>query len=145
LRIIRGNPRKHPINTAEPQAPPSPADPPPDLEGEALRMWNETAPKLIAAGLLTTLDREMWTRYCITWELWKRNKTLVLKHGDLIKHASGHVAQSPAYIQYKSLGAELSRIEQQFGMTPASRSQVVLQSNPADDPFDSFVKGRGTG
>jgi P27 family predicted phage terminase small subunit len=145
MRIVTGNASKVPINEHEPTAPPSATDAPEWLDGKALEKWNETAPRLIQAGLLTALDREMWIRYCVTWELWWTNKELVRQRGDLYKTKSGHIQQSPAYTQMRALSHDLARMEQQFGMTPAARSQINLHPSTDDDPLAAFVKKRGAG
>ena len=41
---------------------------------------------------------------------------------------------APWTTQYRTLGRELLRYEQEFGLTPSSRSQVTIHGNKDDDP-----------
>ena len=45
---------------------------------------------------------------------------------------------APWTTQYRTLGRELLRYEQEFGLTPSSRSQVTIHGNKDDDPLERF-------
>jgi hypothetical protein len=56
LKLITGNPGKHPLNKNEPN-PKREIPPCPDfLQGEARKTWHKVAKKLFRIGLLTELD-----------------------------------------------------------------------------------------
>jgi P27 family predicted phage terminase small subunit len=146
--VLRGNPRDKPLNTAEPPAPDDDGMPDPILTGDALAKWYETVPVLRDMGVWSRADRATWVRYCVLYETFVRNKRLVDEHGDVMRmttqNGTPYLQVSPYSTQMFAAAKEMLRIEQQFGLTPASRSQVKLAPKVEDDPFESFVKSRGS-
>lgn len=149
LRYIRGNPSIHPLNSDEPT--PDLIDPgidPPEwLEGVALKKWHQVVPVLSEMRVMTVADVEPVARYCALWEQWKRNYDAVRAGLDVIrfKDKAGevkHLQVSPYASQMTKLAGLLLRIEQEFGLTPSSRSQVTIHANRDDDPLAAFVAER---
>lgn len=159
LKYIRGNPSKGKLNDKEPT---------PDLVDEdvmapshvaevplALQKWQYAAPILQRMKLLTEADVESLARYCLLWAKWKLAYDKSLQLGDEITHFEPDPNRTdgklrikwtqvaPWTTQYKSLGRDLLRLEQEFGLTPASRSQVTIHANTNDDPLAAFVQKRG--
>jgi P27 family predicted phage terminase small subunit len=149
VRYVRGDPSKEGFSANEPKPLPASLSPPDDLEGVALDKWMDTVPKLQAMGVFTEADRGTWHRYCIEFALWKRNVEMVNKYGDVMRFkpkAEGeapYMQVSPFATQMMKLAASLLRIEQQFGLTPSSRSQVQIHRGAEDDPFETFIATRG--
>lgn len=73
---------------------------------------------------------------------------MVDEHGDVMhlttQSGAPYLQVSPYSTQMFAAAKEMLRIEQQFGLTPASRSQVKLAPKVEDDPFESFVARRGS-
>ena len=46
-------------------------------------------------------------------------------------------------VDEKNLATDLRRLQQEFGLTPSSRSQVTIHASPDEDPVAAFVKKRG--
>jgi P27 family predicted phage terminase small subunit len=149
LKYIRGNPSKGTLNPSEPTPDLAAPDiePPAWLEGQALQKWQTTVPVLAAMRVLTLADTETLARYCAIWEQWKRNYDAVKAGLDVIrfKDSTGeikHIQVSPYASQMTKLAAILLRIEQEFGLTPSSRSQVTIHADRHDDPLSSFIEER---
>jgi P27 family predicted phage terminase small subunit len=158
IKYIRGNPGKRSLNGSEP-TPEEIAEnfPPPSyLSGDGLEKWNSVIPILISMRVMTEADTETIGRYCAIWAEWKKNYEMVKKNGDVLtiweadpndptgkKQRVKYMQPTPYATQMKSLATVLLRIEQEFGLTPSSRSQVSIHGRTEDDPLASFVKERG--
>lgn len=157
IKYIRGNPSKTPLNGAEPTPDllPEGVAPPSWLEGLALQKWNEAAPVLSRMRVLTEADVETLARYCAMWERWKMAYDRCKSLGDEITHLEPdpnrtdgklrikYTQVAPWASQMKNIGRDLLRIEQEFGLTPSSRSQVSIHASRADDPLVAFIASRG--
>jgi P27 family predicted phage terminase small subunit len=152
---LRGNPSKKTLNDNEPT--PDLLDdlePPGDLPPRAKEKYHEAARVLRDMRVLTEADQELLVRYCRLWERFMMNYEKSLQMGDEItklevdptrtdgrmRIKSSQVA--PWATQYRTLGRELLRMEQEFGLTPSSRSQVTIHANKADDPISAFISKR---
>lgn len=92
----------------------------------AVAVWDDIAPKLRASKLLTIVDVEAVCQMCIAIAQYRQATTELnmnfLHHGQKgISLNQLMVAQSMAFKQANAL-------MQQFGMTPAARARVVVNS-----------------
>lgn len=156
LKYVRGNPRKESLPTDEPT--PDLAEegifPPENIPQRAKDKWFEAATVLRKMRVLTEADLFSLERYAMMWERFIVNYEKSLQVGDDVTHweidpnrtdgrlriKSSQVA--PWATQYRTLARELLRMEQEFGLTPSSRSQVTIHSNREDDPLKAFAKSR---
>lgn len=150
LRLLEGNPSGKPINDAEPRPVALPTlDPPDDLGPIARDVWAHNAKELDRLGLLTTIDREAFYRYCWTAERWHLARQKVESMGTVIPRMSPDgktlisLIQNPYWFIERSYSQELSRFEQAFGMTPSARTRFRIEGGtggggaiPDADPFD---------
>jgi P27 family predicted phage terminase small subunit len=108
--------------------------------------------------VMTEADIEAIGRYCAMWAEWKKNYEMVKRNGDVLtiwesdpsdptgkKQRVKYMQPTPYATQMKSLATLLLRIEQEFGLTPSSRSQVTIHGRTEDDPLASFVQERSRG
>ena len=159
LKYIRGNPSKEALNTAEPTPALVAADfpPPKVLEGKAVEVWADTVPKLSRMRVLTDADVPTLTRYCIETVLYLACYEKVKSAGEEYIHwePDPNRTDGKLRIKYTQVAPWASqmhkhhmamlRIEQEFGMTPSSRSQVTTNGSQQDDPLAAFVKKRSGG
>jgi P27 family predicted phage terminase small subunit len=101
------------------------------ISDEAKHAWRYILPKLERMGVLSRIDRNALTRYCQLWGRWKQAELFIAKHGDTypIKDESGKIKclqQFPQVSIAHQLAAQLTRLEQEFGMTPSARSRIPL-------------------
>lgn len=126
-------------NKAEPEPEPSDLSPPDWIRAEATEAWEQIAPQLAAAGCLARIDEHALARYCQLWARWKAAEQYLQAHGETypIRNAKGevkYIQQVPQVGIASSLSQQLTRLEQEFGMTPSSRSRIqVPTSKPATD------------
>jgi P27 family predicted phage terminase small subunit len=140
LRIMRGNPGKRPLPADEPSPPPLEVTrPPPEwLDDEAQTEWRRIAPMLARNGLLTEVDLDALTAYCLAWCTWKKANRAISQFGMVIKAKNGYVMQSPYIPIANKAMATMKGLMLEFGMTPSSRSRVsksdgaLAPSNPLE-------------
>lgn len=113
------------------------------LDAEAKAAWRQLVPQLDAMRVLTRIDGNALTRYCQLWARWKKAELFVQKHGDTypLKDESGRIKclmQFPQVAIANKLAAQLTRLEQEFGMTPSARTRIqVPVAPPVRDPEKS--------
>lgn len=144
LKLLEGTPGgRHKLTPNEPRPEKlSGSRPPKQLSKEAKAVWRILAPKLETLGLLTTIDQNALLRYCDAFIRWLQAKDFLDKNGfqyeifceqtpEDIKEGKApkikYMAQYPHVSIYMQLTKELTRLEQQFGMTPAARSSINVK------------------
>jgi len=137
LKIIDGNAGKRALNHQEP-APDYLQDltPPQHLSARAADVWNELAPQLRKARLLTELDK-MKLEMCCDAIAQYRDATRRCAESPLAKHAeNGGDSLSPwALVQSMSFKRANSLLSE-FGGSPAARTRLIV--NPQEELFDSL-------
>src|SRR5690348_16444012 len=130
VKILTGNPGKHPLNMHEPQPEPLVPDCPPELGPVARREWERMVAELSKLRILTALDRAALAAYCAAYALWAEATEAIQKYGTMVKSPSGYPIQSP-YVSIANRQAEIMmRIASEFGFTPASRSRISTRAQP---------------
>jgi P27 family predicted phage terminase small subunit len=141
--MLKGNPGKKAINSGEPTPEAVPADfpPPAMLDGKAVDVWREMVERLSSMRVLTQADIPVLTRYCIEATLYLACYEKVKIAGEEYTHwepdpnrTDGklrikYTQVAPWATQMARHHAAMLRIEQEFGMTPSSRSQVSVHGS----------------
>jgi P27 family predicted phage terminase small subunit len=86
--------------------------------------------------LLTRIDRGMLAAYCQANALWVEAVASIGRYGTMVKSPNGYPMQNK---QVEIMG----RIAAEFGMTPSSRSRIRIGEKAPEDPFETFLQGRG--
>ena len=105
------------------------------LSNRAKITWRQVVKRLTTAGILTELDGNALARYCDAFVRWREAADWLEKKGTVYttKYETGKtkgIRQFPQVAQYHQFGQTLLRLEQEFGMTPSSRSRI---SAPTDN------------
>jgi P27 family predicted phage terminase small subunit len=124
VKRARGNPGKRALPRLEVQPPAGVPECPPQVTGHARAEWDRIVPELLAAGLLTKLDRAALVGYCIAWGQWSEALDALRTHGTLVKSPSGYPMQSPYVAISNKAFEQWTRMLTEFGMSPSSRSRV---------------------
>lgn len=157
VHMLRGNPSK--LSEGElggdgvripVQIPACPSHLGPDARAE----WKRITPHLLAAGIITELDRAALAAYCQAWGEWAvlERKVKELMFGDQGRGADALVDVTPSGYKQVSAMAQardraldrMLRFAKEFGLTPASRiastagQQLPLPGVP-DDPMENFL------
>jgi P27 family predicted phage terminase small subunit len=153
ISLLKGNPGKKPLNTGEPTSDPvdESMPPPPELAGKAADVWRDMVVRLARMRVLTEADIPTLVRYCIEASLYFECYEKVKLGGEQYTiwepdpHQPGKVRikytqVAPWATQMQRHHAAMLRIEQEFGMTPSSRSQVSL--NGSSSPTSPLAQWR---
>lgn len=136
---------------AEQRAAPQPGrgipEMPAGMDPAARAIWRRLAPALDEMGVLTTNDGDLLGRYCVTLARWRKAARVLQTKGETYDTLStkGHplVKPRPEVNIVRSLGIELLKIEDRFGMSPTARSRLNVnaifqaskrQPSPEDKP-----------
>ena len=143
---LRGTFKKH-RSRNEPQPENTPPDCPDWLDDQAKEAWAQLIPQLQHMGVLSRIDGNALTRYCQFWSRWKKAELFLQKNGECypLKDESGKVKclqQFPQVAIASKLGAQLTRLEAEFGMTPSSRSRIQSSNDDdaEEDPLAEFLR-----
>ena len=134
-------------NKNEPQPEASDLTPPEWISEEAKLVWAEVAPQLEHQGCLKRIDEKTLTRYCVDWVRWKTAVLFIERHGETypIKDGQGNVKyiqQLPQVAIASKLAQQLTRLEQEFGMTPSARTRIDVEiPKPETDKGRFFRPG----
>lgn len=158
IKYIRGNPSKEALNADEPTPDILPQDfpAPRDLEGKAKEVWHDCVGVLSRMKVLTEADVPTLKRYCIATALYLACYEKVKIAGEEYTHwePDPNRTDGKMRIKYTQVApwatqmyrhhSVMLRIEQEFGMTPSSRSQVKTHGSRVEaDPIAAFVAKRG--
>jgi P27 family predicted phage terminase small subunit len=101
-----------------------------DKDGKAV--WKQLVSMLADLGVLANTDGNALARYCRLWGRWKQADAFIQKYGETypLKDNDGKVKcfqQHPQVGIVNKLSASLLKLEQEFGLTPASRSRINVE------------------
>lgn len=147
LKVLEGNPGKRKINTDIPQAPNDLPEPPPELCADALAEWHRMLPGLAAMGVLSSVDRGVFSAYCQAWGRWvSAERTLramaekdQVTKGLLIKTSNGNFIQNPLVGIANKSASDYVRFAAELGLSPSARSRINM--NPGGPPTGSKFDG----
>ena len=150
LRVLNGNAANRPLNEDEPQPAAEIPSCPRWLVPEAKKVWARVAPVLARMRVLTIADGDALAAYCQAFARWRRAEEFIAKHGDAypIRDEQGRVkcmAQFPQVSIAKNLLQLVRVYQQEFGMTPSSRTQVKTSDAPKTSRVQQLrERGKGT-
>jgi len=101
------------------------------LDDDAAKVWDHLVPMLDGMGVLTRIDGNALARYCRLWTRWRKAEAFIDDRGEMypLKDDNGKVkcfAQWPQVAMASKLALQLTRLEQEFGMTPSARARIQL-------------------
>lgn len=127
-------------NPDEPQPEQGAPECPPGMSEAAQKVWQSVV-SLIAAGVLTKDGVQTLARYCHGVVRWWKLAAWLEENEDTyeVKDAclnTRHV-RHPNVVTYATLGKDLLRMEQEFGLTPAARTRVAAVKTEKPKPKPS--------
>lgn len=142
LKLIRGNPGKHPLH-AEPVPTPTATvpDAPQFLAPYAVDEWNRVAPDLHRLGLLTPLDLTCFAAYCQSFARWRTSEEAVADAAMIVPASSGAAAVNPLLRIARNAAADMVRFAGEFGLTPVARARLgsAPSSRSGRGKFDGLL------
>lgn len=144
LKVLEGNPGKRQLNDREPKPEKKAPRCPAWLEPEAKKEWRRLAKKMERIGILTEIDMAAFAGYCQAYARWKEAEEFVTQHGMIVKTPSGYWQQVPQVSIAQTYLKTMNRLAAEFGLTPASRSRIIADSEGKDteDELEVLLGGR---
>ena len=123
IKLLRGNPGKRRLNTAEPVHPALDPTPPMELQRDELARleWTRLVSSL-APGHMTCADRSLVVSYCRTWSVWLRLEEEADRHPLVSTGPSGTMMVNACLKASLRVTLLLVKICSELGITPSSRS-----------------------
>jgi P27 family predicted phage terminase small subunit len=144
VKKLEGNPGKRALNTAEPQPTVVLPGPPAHLSSDEKTKWKSLVKELHALGLVTVLDLDQISMYCVLWMRWVKAEKMVREKGEIIKTAAGNIIQNP-YLSIANRALEqLCKLGVEFGMTPSSRTRIKTEVPDAEQELERMLFGGRT-
>ena len=93
--------------------------------------------------VLTKIDSNALARYCRTWSRWRKCEAFIEKNGVSypLRDPDGKIRYLQTWPEVSicnKLAQQLTRLEQEFGLTPSARSRIQV-SNPEPVAIDPKV------
>jgi P27 family predicted phage terminase small subunit len=132
LKVVRGD-RPSRVNQHEPKPEPSAECPaaPEFLEQAEAELWDRYAPMLHAQAVLTDWDQEALAAFCQAAVLARLSAATLHEEGITTENQNGMPIKHPAFAVWKESASLIRSFASEFGMTPASRSRLVVTPKPA--------------
>ena len=145
ILAARGSRRATQGREHEPVVHPGRPECPDWLDEEAKSAWAQLVPVLESMGVLTRADAHALARYCQLLIRWKRAELFIQKYGETypVKSARGMVKMFFAWPQVgiaHKLSLALTKLEQEFGLTPSARSRVKVDPAFTRTPSQSAFR-----
>ena len=156
LKFLRGNPGRRPLNHREPKHPAIDGDDIPgalladnDIARGALAEWKRIVDTL-SRGHVATVDRPTLMAYCLKVGQWQALEAEASAAKFIVHAPSGYPMPNPLIAMANRALALMLRAAAELGLTPSSRSRVVLAPHEepkggAVDDFTAFQRKRRIG
>lgn len=148
LKLIEGNKGKRALNKQEPDPEYlSDLTAPEWLSEDAARVWDEVAPHLRNARLLTTADVQMLGMGCVAIAQYRASARRAgdsLVKSKLVENDDGQLVETGEHVNpwliVQSMSFKQAMVVfQQFGMSPAARTRIAV--NPQGELFGDGKTG----
>ncbi len=104
-----------------------------EADPDALKVWNRLVPQLEGAGVLTPLDGDALSHYCMLHAFRDRaHAALVAMRAEDPYYEQSRDGQT-AVKMVMDLGKSMRATEAEFGMTPSGRARIVVPSDRTKD------------
>lgn len=142
LKLIQGNAGKRKLNTKEP-SPDALAvvpDPPEWFGAIAVAAWQQVAPWLIEAKILTGTDLHNLEAFCMAYQRWREAQDDITKNGIIVMGAKQEI-KNPACTVANETMRQMATFGSALGLDPAARAR--LKPGGAEKPNNPFTALRG--
>jgi P27 family predicted phage terminase small subunit len=146
IKRARGTLRADRVNRSEPKSEVSAPPCPRELSPAAKREYRRMARELVAAGVITRLDRAVLAGYAISWATVLKAESEIANTGSVIRSPrTGGAVISPFQLLQSTALKALKNFAAELGGSPSSRSRVHALEKPTGgvDEFELYLQGRG--
>lgn len=117
------------------------------LSEGAREEWVRLAPALEKMGLLTMMDIQNFSAYCMAYAKWQEAEQHLVEEGEVFETQSGYKMPSPWVAIARAERKAMKEFSALFGLTPADRSKIIAGNEGVDinatsaDPMENLLKG----
>lgn len=97
------------------------------------------APELEANGLLTIPNREPLAVLCNCYGDYRECIEAIKKEGKIVKSPTGVLKPHPLVGMSKQYAELYGKLSGEFGLTPSTKSKVVIEPRGEVDPLNEFL------
>jgi P27 family predicted phage terminase small subunit len=137
IKLLKGVQPKR-INKREALLPVDVPPMPEHLDEEATAEWRRMSTRLAEVGLLTQVDRTGLAAYCVLYSRWVAAELHVRDEGMLLTSKKGYPVVNPYLRVAQETLAQLLKCLAEFGMTPASRSRIQVETPEPLSDLEAF-------
>lgn len=145
IKLLEGNPGKRKLNMKEPKAETGIPTCPDWLTKDAKTEWRRLAKTLHQMGVLATVDRAVFAKYCEGWARWKEAEIHITEEGAVIVNDKGVQIMNPWVNTSDKAQKQMMQAATELGLTPSSRSRIIAageaKANPKDEMEEILSKG----
>jgi P27 family predicted phage terminase small subunit len=139
LRKLQGNPSKRPFNELEPSPSGGPL-PPIKLSEGAQVHWDNLALYLEASGMASRADSHALMLFCDAAERYEKATRDLNRSGLIIRTSkSDYPMMNPLISIQRGAFDDMMRVLSEFGMTPSSRTRLVVDKVDEVDPITELI------
>ena len=142
IKKLKGNPGKRALNDKEPKPDVAIPECPGHLTGEARKEWDRVTAELQTLGIIAKIDRAALAAYCMAWLDFVYASRMVDDEGEVITSIKGGKYLNPWVGIKTSAMDRVVRIGAEFGLTPASRTRLKVETPSEEDLMASFLFGK---
>ena len=139
LKILQGNPGKRALNKFEPEVPQEMPECPDWIGKRAKKYWIQYAEELNKSGLLSRVDGSAFGAFCNALGMLEAANKDIDRRGHLINDVMKGKIKNPSVGIAKDAWAAIKAFSVEFGLTPSSRSRVVVIQPKKDNPLQQFM------
>lgn len=115
------------------------------LDAKMRKKWQTIGPELVNLGLLTVIDGDIFAGYVETATRYGEVCEKIESIGDCIDQTpNGFMVQSVLFQLRNSLQKQMVALGREFGMTPAARSSIKVNTEQGDLFGSDFEQFTGT-
>lgn len=102
------------------------------LKGEGRKEWKRICSELLILKVLSQAERSSLEQYCEAYAKWRECITTLKEQGQYM-HTEKGIAEHPAGKAHRAYAAICHKLLCEFGMTPASRTRLVITEETEQD------------
>lgn len=129
LKRLQGNPGRRPLGKDEAQPDTVLMYCPRWMSDVAKAKWRQIAPRLRHARLLTEVDHDLLSAFCVAFARWQEADGMVQKQGQVITSKNGSEYLSPWLVASSMAFKEMISIAAKFGMSPSDRTRIKIEKD----------------
>lgn len=111
---------------------------PSGMSERAKQEWRRLAPDMIAKGVLTFWDVNLFRAYCDQFWILDEARREIEERGSTVPGRNGEPVRNPAFSIYRDTIDMINRIGAKFGLSPSDRAGLKIAPNQPRGGIEDF-------